>query len=86
MLCEQREKLRNKIRRATPEEKEILRKDKAELTENITILRKELKCNYAIEERSVGIQDTLDMVTANEIAVQQSKNQNRNTRERNYER
>lgn len=86
VLCEQREKLRNKIRRATPEEKEILRKDKAELTEKITILRKELKCNYAIEERSVGIQDTLDMVTANEIAVQQSKNQNRNTRERNYER
>ena len=86
MLCEQSEKLRNKIRRATPEEKEILRKDKAELTENITILRKELKCNYAIEERSVGIQDTVDMVTANEIAVQQPKNQNRNTRERNYER
>ena len=86
VLCEQREKLRNKIRRATPEEKEILCKDKAELTERITILRKELKCNYAIEERSVGIQDTLDMVTANEIAVQQSKNQNRNTRERNYER
>lgn len=86
VLYEQREKLRNKIRRATPAEKEALRKDKAELTEKITILRKELKCNYAIEERSVGIQDTLDMVTANEIAVQQYKNQNKNTRERNYER
>ena len=66
-MCEQREKLKNKIRRATPEDKEILRKDKAELTEKIMLLRKELKCNYAIEERSVGIQDTLDMVTVNEI-------------------
>ena len=67
VLCEQREKLRNKIRRATPEEKELLRKDKAELTEKIMLMRKELKCNYAIEERSLGIQDTLDMVTTNEI-------------------
>ena len=61
VLCEQRDKIRNKIRRATPEEKELLRKDKAELTEKIMILRKELKCNFAIEERSIGIQDTLDI-------------------------
>ena len=74
-LCEQREKLKNKIRRALPEDKETLRKDKAELTEKITVLRKELKCNYAIEERSIGIQDTLDMVTANEIRNKELRQQ-----------
>ena len=58
-----------------PEDKETLRKDKAELTEKITVLRKELKCNYAIEERSIGIQDTLDMVTANEIRNKELRQQ-----------
>lgn len=82
VLCEQREKLRNKIRRALPEDKETLRKDKAELTEKITVLRKELKCNYAIEGRSVGIQDTLDMVTANEIHNKELRQQEKQTKKK----
>lgn len=82
VLCEQREKLRNKIRRALPEDKETLRKDKAELTEKITVLRKELKCNYAIEGRSVGIQDTLDMVTANEIRNKELRQQEKQTKKK----
>lgn len=65
-LTAQRTKLQNKIRRATPEEKVILRREKAGLTEEISAIRKDLKCNYAIEERSVHIQDTLDRITANE--------------------
>ena len=81
-LCEQREKLRNKIRRALPEDKETLRKDKAELTEKITVLRKELKCNYAIEERSVGIQDALDIVTANEIRNKELRQQEKQTKKK----
>lgn len=81
VLCEQRDKIRNKIRRATPEEKELLRKDKAELTEKIMILRKELKCNFAIEERSIGIQDTLDMVTANEIRNKELQKQGKRREE-----
>ena len=76
------EKLRNKIRRALPEDKETLRKDKAELTEKITVLRKELKCNYAIEGRSVGIQDTLDMVTANEIRNKELRQQEKQTKKK----
>ena len=65
-LTAQRTKLQNKIRRATPEEKVSLRREKSTLTEEITAIRKDLKCNRAIEERSVHIQDTLDRVSANE--------------------
>lgn len=84
ILCEKRDKIRNKIRRATPEEKEILRKDKAELTAQITALRKELKCNYGIEQRSIGIQDTLDLIATNEQRNRQPvKNQNKRREENN---
>ena len=95
-LTAQRTKLQNKIRRATPEEKVSLRREKSTLTEEITEIRKDLKCNRAIEERSVHIQDTLDRVSANErraagrdVPQQTTYEENDITtkkKERNYER
>ena len=54
------EKLENKIRRASPEQKVILRKEKAEATAQITALRKDVRDSKEIEQRSLEIQDTLD--------------------------
>jgi len=54
------EKLQNKIRRASPEQKVILRKEKAEATAQITALRKDVRDSKEIEQRSLEIQDTLD--------------------------
>ena len=48
-----RTKLQNKIRRASPPEKETLRREKSGVTERITELRKQLKLNKGIEERSI---------------------------------
>lgn len=59
-LTTQRTKLQNKIRRASPEQKILLRKVKAEVTAQITSLRKEIRDSKEIEQRSVEIQDTLD--------------------------
>ena len=59
-LTTQRTKLQNKIRRASPEQKVILRKEKADLTAQITALRKYIRDNKEIEQRSLEIQDTLD--------------------------
>lgn len=59
-LTAYRTKLQNKIRRASPAEKEILREEKAKVTEQITSLRKRLKLNKGIEERSVKIQEKTD--------------------------
>jgi hypothetical protein len=83
-LIAHRTKLQNKIRRATPEQKEQLRKEKAILTEKITEFRKQLKHNLAIEKRSVKIQDTLDLAFDHEEkAKEQKKNINK---DRGYER
>lgn len=65
-LVADRDKLRNKIRRASPEDKAILRSQKAILTAKITDLREQLKLNYGIEARSVEIKDTWDKFIANE--------------------
>ena len=65
-LTEQRTKLQNKIRRASPAEKERLRAEKQAVTAQITACRKKLKLNVGVEERSAKIQDTMDMVYANE--------------------
>lgn len=65
-LTAQRTKLQNKIRRASPAEKERLRAEKQTVTEKITVCRKKLKLNVGVEERSVKIQDTMDMVYTNE--------------------
>ena len=59
-LTTQRTKLQNKIRRASPEQKILLRKEKAEVTAQITELRKEIRDSKEIEQRSLEIQDTLD--------------------------
>ena len=65
-LTTQRTKLQNKIRRASPAEKERLRDEKQAVTAQITACRKKLKLNMGVEERSVKIQGTMDMVYANE--------------------
>ena len=80
-----RKNLQNKIRRATPAEKEVLREEKSEITEQITTLRKQLKLNKGIEERSVKIQEKTDMFFANEDRVKeemQNKKTNRTRKER----
>ena len=59
-LTTQRTKLQNKIRRASPEQKILLRKEKAEVTAQITALRKDIRDSKEIEQRSLEIQDTLD--------------------------
>ena len=65
-LIGQRTKLQNKIRRASPAEKEQLRDEKQAITTQITVCRKKLKLNVGVEERPVKIQDTMDMVYTNE--------------------
>lgn len=65
-LTDQRRKLQNRIRRASPAEKEWLRTEKQALTAQITACRKKLKLNVGVEERSVKIQDTMDMIYTNE--------------------
>ena len=65
-LTEQRKRLQNKIRRASPAEKEQLRAEKQSVTAKITDCRKKLKLNTGVEQRSIKIQDTMDMVYANE--------------------
>ena len=59
-LTTQRTKLQNKIRRASPEQKMFLRKEKAEVTAQITALRKDIRDSKEIEQRSLEIRDTLD--------------------------
>lgn len=70
-LTAYRTKLQNKIRRASPAEKETLRDEKAKVTEQITSLRKRLKLNKGIEERSVKIQEKTDMLYANEYRAKE---------------
>ena len=65
-LIDQWTKLQNKIRRASPAEKERLRGEKQAITAQISACRKKLKLNTGVEERSVKIQDTMDMVYTNE--------------------
>ena len=65
-LTGQRTKLQNKIRRASPAEKEQLRAEKQAVTAQITVCRKKLKLNIGVEERSAKIQDTMDMIYTNE--------------------
>lgn len=65
-LTDQRKQLQNRIRRASPAEKEQLRAEKQSVTAKITDCRKKLKLNIGVEKRSIKIQDTLDMVYTNE--------------------
>ncbi len=85
-LVAYRTKLQNKIRRASPAEKETLRREKSGVTERITELRKQLKLNKGIEERSIKIQEKTDLLYANEYrakeAEQNRKSQRKEQRER----
>ena len=79
-LISRRTKLQNKIRRAVPAEKEILRQEKAGVTEQITALRKQLKLNKAIEVRSAKIQEKTDLYFANEIRAKEEQQQKKSQR------
>lgn len=79
-LIETRTKLQNKIRRASPAEKEVLREEKSKVTEQITTLRKQLKLNKGIEERSVKIQEKTDMLYANEYRAKEEQQQKKSQR------
>ena len=79
-LTTQRTKLQNKIRRASPEQKILLRKVKAEVTAKITALRKEIRDSKEIEQRSLEIQDTLDRAFEAEHPQRVSQNQMRDHR------
>ena len=61
-LIDYRQHLRNKVRRATPAEKETLRAEKQNVTEQITELRKRLKYADGIEKRSAHIDNCLDQI------------------------
>lgn len=74
-LIAYRTKLQNKIRRASPAEKEILREEKSGVTESITELRKQLKLNKGIEERSLKIQEKTDLLYANEYRAKEEQQQ-----------
>lgn len=61
-LTDHRRHLQNRIRRASPAEKETLREEKNGVTEQITDLRKRLKYAAAIEKRSAHIDDCLNQI------------------------
>ena len=79
-LIVRRTKLQNRIRRAVPAEKEMLRQEKAGVTEQITTLRKQLKLNQGIEARSVKIQEKTDLYFANEIRAKEAQQQKKTQR------
>ena len=79
-LTAYRTKLQNKIRRASPAEKETLRDEKAKVTEQITSLRKRLKLNKGIEERSIKIQEKTDLLYANEYRAKEERQQKKSQR------
>ncbi len=80
-LIAYRTKLQNKIRRASPSEKETLREEKSGVTKRITELRKQLKLNKGIEARSAKIQEKTDLLYANEYRAKESE-QNRKLQRR----
>lgn len=79
-LTQTRTKLQNKIRRASPAEKEVLREEKAKVTEQITVLRKQLKLNKGIEERAVKIQKKTDLLYANEYRAKEEMQRKKSQR------
>lgn len=79
-LTQTRTKLQNKIRRASPAEKEVLREEKAKVTEQISVLRKQLKLNKGIEERAVKIQEKTDLLYANEYRAKEEMQRKKSQR------
>ncbi|MBO5130499.1 MAG: relaxase/mobilization nuclease domain-containing protein [Oscillospiraceae bacterium] len=78
-----RTKLQNQIRRADPERKEELRQDKAEITAQITELRKRRKMAINIEERSTHIDTMMTHLYKNEM---EAKTKTQTRTERSYSR
>ena len=58
-LISQREKLTNKMRRAEPEEKELLSQQKRGVANQITKLRRDLKLALGVEKRSLDMAERL---------------------------
>ena len=86
-LTAQRTKLQNRIRRAAPEEKELMRTEKAEVSTKIRDLRVRIQCADDIEERSIRMQENLDRMNDNERrAERQEITRNTIKNERGYER
>ena len=78
-----RTKLKNQIRRANPERKEELRTEKAEITAQITELRKRRKMAINIEERSTHIDTMMTHLHENEM---EAKTKTQTRTERSYSR
>lgn len=79
-LVERRTRLQNKIRRATLEQKAVLRKEKSDVTAQITSLRKEIRDSKEIEQRAVAIQNTLDKAFEAEYPHRDSQKRMRGNR------
>ncbi len=75
---ELRRKLRNKLRRARPEDTPALKKERDDATAQITALRKRLKTAEAIQERSARIERIMEQIDAPTKQIHR--------KERNYER
>lgn len=69
-LLNQRKKLTNKMRRAGPEEKEVLSQRKRELTSQISVLRKDLKLAIGVKKRSL---DMVERIKATDRAMNKEK-------------
>ncbi|PWW49678.1 hypothetical protein C7955_112120, partial [Eubacterium limosum] len=69
-LIDKRKKLTNKMRRAAPEEKETLSQQKKGLTDQISVLRKDLKLALGVEKRSL---DMVDRIKATDRAMNKEK-------------
>lgn len=82
-LIDYRQHLRNKVRRATPAEKEKIREEKQGVTEQITELRKRLKYADGIEKRSAHIDGCLDQIH-DTIENQRPNRQKQTAGGRNY--
>lgn len=71
-LISYRTHLQNKIRRATPEEKAILREEKTEITAQIAEYRRKIKCARGIEKRSADIDDRMNALYENELKAREN--------------
>ena len=76
-LIDQRRVLQNKIRRAAPEEKVMLREEKAAVTAQITGFRKRMNKNKAIETKSTKMIDDIERVYSNEEKARENSLQKR---------
>jgi len=79
-----RDKLRNKLRRAKPEEKEEYCRLRDQATKHIQALRKTKKIILAIEERSARIDNTMEQIMDNADRAKEQARLRRQLKERKY--